>query len=77
MMEDLNVDDGRVVTSLWDCEIPTASDVPQFRAVIVPGGTGPSPFGAKMVGDAKMSGVAPAIVNAVSDAVGIYLSRYQ
>jgi CO/xanthine dehydrogenase Mo-binding subunit len=51
--------------------IPTASDQPQIIPIIVehpfPGG----PFGAKGFGEQPLMGVAPAIANAVYDAVGV------
>jgi len=45
-------------------------DMPPLRTVLLRTDIGPGPFGAKAVGEVTNSGVAPAIANAVADAVG-------
>ena len=45
-------------------------DMPPLRTVLLHTDIGPGPFGAKAVGEVTNSGVAPAIANAVQDAVG-------
>jgi CO/xanthine dehydrogenase Mo-binding subunit len=71
LMEELTVHDG-VVTSagLGDYKMPTAVDVPPLRIVLLsnPGG---GPFGARSAGELANVSVAPAIANAVEDAVGV------
>jgi CO/xanthine dehydrogenase Mo-binding subunit len=70
MMEDLAVADGRVLTpSLGEYKLPTQMDMPPYRVVHVES-VGPGPFGAKMAGELSNCAVAPAIANAVADAVG-------
>lgn len=72
LMEELVVEDGKVTTlSLGEYKLPTQRDAPPFRAVFLPTTVGPGPFGAKMAGEVSNSGVAPAIANAIFDAVGI------
>ncbi|TNF36904.1 MAG: carbon monoxide dehydrogenase [Deltaproteobacteria bacterium] len=55
--------------------IPTAADVPPIRVYFhsVPFKYGPS--GAKGVGELPMDGPAPAILNAIEDAIGVSLNR--
>jgi CO/xanthine dehydrogenase Mo-binding subunit len=70
MMEDLAIQDGRVLTpSLGEYKLPTQLDMPPFRLVHVES-VGPGPFGAKMAGELSNCAVAPAVANAVADAVG-------
>lgn len=71
LMEDLRVEDGRVVTlSLGDYKLPTVADAPPLRLVLLPTPVGPGPFGAKMAGELSNTGVAPALANAIAAAVG-------
>jgi CO/xanthine dehydrogenase Mo-binding subunit len=70
LMEDLAIQDGRVLTpSLGEYKLPTQMDMPPFRLVYVES-VGPGPFGAKMAGELSNCAVAPAVANAVADAVG-------
>ena len=70
LMEDLAIQDGRVLTpSLGEYKLPTQMDMPPYRLVYVES-VGPGPFGAKMAGELSNCAVAPAIANAVMDAVG-------
>jgi CO/xanthine dehydrogenase Mo-binding subunit len=73
LMEDLAVDAGGkvVALSLAEYKLPTQMDMPPLRTVLLPTSVGPGPFGAKAVGEVTNSGVAPAIANAVCDAVGV------
>jgi CO/xanthine dehydrogenase Mo-binding subunit len=70
-------DDGRLANpSLADYKLPGTLDVPPVIEPIViedPDPTGP--FGAKGVGEISLVGVAPAIANAVAQAVGVRLRR--
>ena len=48
------------------------TDIPEsFHAVIIESGGGPGPFGSKGVAQTTIGGVAPAIGNAIFDAVGV------
>jgi CO/xanthine dehydrogenase Mo-binding subunit len=70
VMEDLAVSDGRVLTpNLSDYKLPTQMDMPPLRVVHVES-VGPGPYGAKMAGELSNCAVAPAIANAIEDAVG-------
>lgn len=70
-------DDGRLANpSLADYKLPGTLDVPPVIEPIIiedPDPTGP--FGAKGVGEISLVGVAPAIANAVAQAVGVRLRR--
>lgn len=71
LMEELAMDGGAVTTlSLADMKIPSIGDVPPLRIVELPTTIGPGAFGAKMAGELTNAPVAPAIANAVADAVG-------
>lgn len=71
VMEELVIEDGRVVTAnLGDYKIPTIADVPALRLVLLTGATGPGPFGAKSVGELANPAVPAAVANAVADACG-------
>lgn len=71
-MEELSVDEGGkvVALSLAEYKLPTVMDMPPLRTALPLTEIGPGPFGAKAVGEVTNSGVAPAIANAVADAVG-------
>ncbi len=72
LMEELVVTEGLPVTArLGDVRIPSIVDVPRLRQVLVPTTIGPGAFGAKMVGELTNPPVAPAIANAIADAIGI------
>jgi carbon-monoxide dehydrogenase large subunit len=72
LMEELRIEDGRVVTTNLDSyKIPTMPDVPALRITLLTGDPGPGPFGAKSVGELANAAVGPAIANAIRDAVGV------
>lgn len=76
VMEELVVSDGIVTTlSLADLKIPSVGDVPRLRIVHIPTTVGPGAFGAKMAGEMTNTPVAPAIANAIADAVGVRLTE--
>jgi xanthine dehydrogenase molybdenum-binding subunit len=72
LIEELPVDSGGRVAalSLGEYKLPTSPDMPPLRTVLVSTEVGPGPFGAKAVGEVTNSGVAPAVANAVQDAIG-------
>lgn len=72
LMEEMALDDGRVLTlSLGDYKIPNIQDVPPLVTSLVEAKEGPGPFGVKAVAEAGISIVAPAIANAVYNATGV------
>jgi CO/xanthine dehydrogenase Mo-binding subunit len=76
LMEELKYDEGRISTlSFGDYKIPNMRDIPELRTVLVRSESGgPTPYGGKAIGEQPISAVAPAIVNAVLDAVGVSIT---
>ncbi len=71
VMEELRVEDGRVVTAnLGDYKLPTIADAPPLRIELITDHPGPGPFGAKSVGELANPAVGAAFANAVQDACG-------
>ena len=56
-----------------DYKMPTARDVPPVQAVIVETDEQDGPFGAKGIGEPGLVPTAPAIANAIYDAVGVWI----
>jgi len=54
--------------------MPTSTDVPPIRVFFEELGNVHGAFGAKGIGELPMDGPAPAIVNAITDALGISLN---
>jgi CO/xanthine dehydrogenase Mo-binding subunit len=72
LMEGLHADEGRIATlSLGEAKIPTMQDIPTLITVLVESPGGEGPFQGKAIGENPISPVAPAIANAVDDAVGV------
>jgi CO/xanthine dehydrogenase Mo-binding subunit len=65
---------GRTET-LRDCLIPTAGDVPRIEAILIEDASPLGPFGAKGIGEQALIPTAPAILNAIHDAIGTRLNR--
>ncbi|MCL0044139.1 molybdopterin-dependent oxidoreductase, partial [Dehalococcoidia bacterium] len=72
LMEELEVEDGRVTTlSFGDYKIPTMGDIPKMRTVLLESESGMGPYKIKGIGENPIGPVAAAIANAVEDAVGV------
>jgi len=56
--------------SMADYRIPTARDMPEIISVIVEDPEPTGPFGAKGVGEPALIPTAPAVINAIADALG-------
>jgi len=66
------VENGRVnTTHFGDYKIPTPKDIPDLTTVIVKASGGVGPYQIKGIGENPVPPVAPAIANAVEDAVGV------
>ena len=61
-------------TGFFSYMMPTAKDVPQLEAVVVEMNSESGPYGAKGIGEMTANSQAPAIVNAIYDAVGIWVT---
>jgi CO/xanthine dehydrogenase Mo-binding subunit len=72
LMEEIKVEDGRVTTlSLGDYKMPTMRDMPPLTTVVLPSEHGDGPYHIRGIGEGPCTPVAPAIANAVADAVGV------
>jgi CO/xanthine dehydrogenase Mo-binding subunit len=72
LTEELQVEDGRVTTvSFGDYKVPCIKDVPRMETVILESDQGAGPYNSKGIGENPIGPVAPAIANAVADAVGV------
>jgi CO/xanthine dehydrogenase Mo-binding subunit len=49
--------------------------MPPFRVISLEPGDGPGPYGARAAGEMNTSGVAPAIANAIKNAVGVRIDK--
>jgi CO/xanthine dehydrogenase Mo-binding subunit len=72
LFEDLRYHDGRVANpNFTDYKLPTIADVPPVETILVEQPSVHGPYGAKGVGEPSIIPAAPAIANAVADAVGV------
>ena len=60
-----------LATRFGDYRVLQADEVPEIEAILVPTYEPSGPFGAKAAAEIPMDGVAPAVANAVFDAVGV------
>jgi len=72
VLEEVLHDRGKVLNgNFLDYKIPTSLDVCPMETIMVEANEATGPYGAKGVGEAALVPVAPAIANAIYDAVGI------
>jgi CO/xanthine dehydrogenase Mo-binding subunit len=72
LIEYLPVQEGRVeVANFGEYKIPNIQDIPPLKTVIVASASGVGPYKVKGIGENPISPVAPAIANAIEDAVGV------
>ncbi len=73
LFEELKIEDGRVTTlSFADYKIPNIIDLPELTTVILEEeGQGVGPYNIKAIGETPNAPTAPAIANAVADAIGV------
>jgi CO/xanthine dehydrogenase Mo-binding subunit len=72
LMEEFVLDRGVPKTlSFADYLIPTVLDFPDTEVIVLESGTGVGPFGAKGIGEPALTPAAPAVANAVADALGV------
>lgn len=72
LCEELVMDGGRTVnTTFLDYKMPAAQDMPPGEAIEVDSDDPEGPYGAKEVGEGLVSPTAPAIADAVAQAVGV------
>jgi len=61
-------------TGFFSYMIPTAKDLPELDAVIVEMGSRTGPYGAKGIGEMTANSQAPAIINAIHSAIGVWIT---
>jgi len=76
VMEELTVDMGRTLTnSLGTYLIPTAKDVPTMKVRFLETPLPAGPYGARGMSEGSVIPTAPAILNAVTDAIGVPMNH--
>jgi CO/xanthine dehydrogenase Mo-binding subunit len=78
LTEELVYSQGELINAnLIEYRVPTIAELPLggITSVLVENAEGPGPGGAKGIGEAGIIAVAPALANAVEDAVGVRLRR--
>jgi CO/xanthine dehydrogenase Mo-binding subunit len=74
LMEDNSLVDGKMATAnLVEFKMATAADVPKLTTVLMQDATGPAPYQGKAIAEIPNVPTAPAIANAIQDAVGVRL----
>ncbi|TAK02635.1 MAG: hypothetical protein EPO36_01370 [Chloroflexota bacterium] len=75
-IEEIKLQDGRYLNDrLATYLIPTALDAPRLRTILVEAPFSGAPHGAKGVGELPMDVGAPAVVAAIHDAVGVWITE--
>ncbi|MDP2728333.1 MAG: molybdopterin-dependent oxidoreductase, partial [Dehalococcoidia bacterium] len=76
LTEELLWRDGKVQNdSFTDYRVPTAVDLPMIASILVEAIDERGPYGAKSVGEIPVAPTAPAIANAIYDAVGVRIKE--
>ncbi|WP_053959806.1 xanthine dehydrogenase family protein molybdopterin-binding subunit [Sulfobacillus thermosulfidooxidans] len=71
LSEEVVYQEGQCVTTLFSqYMVPTAEEMPDITAIILESHEGKGPFHARGIGEPAISPVAPAIANAIADALG-------
>jgi CO/xanthine dehydrogenase Mo-binding subunit len=72
LTEEILLDKGITLNqSFTDYVIPTALDAPHVKSITLESGAGLGPYGAKGIGEPACNSIAPAIIEAIYDAVGV------
>ena len=61
--------------TLHEYLVPTSKDVPDIEPIVLQSKSGKGPFGAKGIGEPAITAAAPAVVNAIRDAIGVRISH--
>ncbi len=76
LSEEYKVEENKVITdNLKRLGIPDISKTPEIKTIIVEVDQPEGPFGAKGMGEVPINPTAPAIINAIYDAVGIWINE--
>ncbi|HWO42406.1 MAG TPA: xanthine dehydrogenase family protein molybdopterin-binding subunit [Candidatus Eisenbacteria bacterium] len=75
LTEDLADQDGRVIAAnLGEYKLPSIMDLPRHQTLLVQDLDGPGPFRSKPIGEHSAVPTAPAIANAIYDAIGVRIT---
>ena len=76
LFEEMIYQDGQLLNpGLFDYRIPTMEDLPaDLRSILVENADGPGPHGSKGIGESGLMPTAPAIANAIAQAIGVRLT---
>jgi CO/xanthine dehydrogenase FAD-binding subunit len=70
--EELIYEDGRAVNPAYlNYALPRAADLPRIRPILIEEGDPGGPYGAKSIGELSLIPAAPAVANAIYDAIGV------
>jgi aldehyde oxidoreductase len=61
--------------NLHDYLIPSAGDIPPIESILIEDPSSIGPFGAKGIGEQAVIPTAPAILNAIHDAIGVRIHK--
>jgi CO/xanthine dehydrogenase Mo-binding subunit len=76
LMEDYLEAEGVPLTwNLHEYLIPTAQDLPDLSSIVLESGSGKGPYGAKGIGEPAITAAAPAVANAIRDALGVRITH--
>jgi CO/xanthine dehydrogenase Mo-binding subunit len=76
LFEDLNLEDGKMKNNKFSKYlIPTAMDMIDIKNIIVEDPESTAPYGAKGIGEPVMIPIAPAILNAIYNAIGVRITE--
>lgn len=76
IFEDIGLNNGKIKNNRFTNYIlPTSMDVPDINNIIIEDPEPTAPFGAKGIGEPTMVAVAPAILNAIYNAVGVRVTE--
>lgn len=76
LLEEIQRREGKVANpTLADYKLCTAADAPRIVTVLVEGARGAGPFQAKAIGEIPTCPIAPAVANAIYDAVGVRITE--
>ncbi len=75
LLEEMQRDKGKVTNpTLADYKLCTSRDAPEIVTLLIEGAPGAGPFQAKSIGELPTCPIAPAVANAVFDAIGVRIS---
>jgi CO/xanthine dehydrogenase Mo-binding subunit len=75
LTEQLLTEDGRITNvTFGDYKIPSIMDIPPMKTVLLESKSGVGPYAIKGIGENPIGPVAPAIANAIADAIGVRIN---